>query len=238
MWDLVMDPTAQTLYVTDRGSDQVHVFSADPLTLTTSIAVGDDPWGIDITPDGRLLFVTNEDSSNVSVIDTALNVVTSTIPLAGAAPRDVDISADGAYAYVPSGSITGDDGVYVIDTQAWEVVDTIYVAPASNPNVIAIAPLLANLDPVASFYSNSPIMLGKTAVFTDTSLGTPSWWQWDFGDELGSSSEQNPVYTYADAGTYTVTLTAGNDCGSDQVAGTFVVEPGTLIYVPAIIKND
>lgn len=237
MWDLVMDPTAQTLYVTDRGSDQVHVFGANPLTLITSIAVGGDPWGIDITPDGRLLFVTNEDDSNVSVIDTALNVVTSTIPLPGAAPRDVDISADGGYAYVPSGSITGDDAVFVIDTQTWQVVDTIYVAPASNPNVVAIAPLLANLDPIASFVSNSPVTLGSTAVFTDTSRNDPSWWYWDFGDNLGNSTEQNPTYSYSNAGTYTVTLTAGSDCGSDQIAEPFLVEPGALIYLPAIVRS-
>ena len=55
-------------------------------------------------------------------------------------PRDVDISEDGSTAYVPSGAIAGDDSVYVIDTSLFAVVDTISMAPGSNPNVVAVAP--------------------------------------------------------------------------------------------------
>jgi PKD repeat protein len=51
------------------------------------------------------------------------------------------------------------------------------------------------------------------AAFTDTSTGTPTGWTWSFGDG-SSSTEQNPVHSYAQAGTYTVTLTARNAGGS------------------------
>jgi PKD repeat protein len=37
---------------------------------------------------------------------------------------------------------------------------------------------------------------------------------WTFGDG-GTSTEQNPSHTYSDAGTYTVSLTVTNACGSD-----------------------
>ncbi|RKX21698.1 MAG: hypothetical protein DRP35_03670, partial [Candidatus Zixiibacteriota bacterium] len=40
-------------------------------------------------------------------------------------------------------------------------------------------------------------------------------WSWTFGDG-GTSTEQNPSYTYNTAGTYTVTLTATNAYGSDD----------------------
>jgi len=44
-----------------------------------------------------------------------------------------------------------------------------------------------------------------TVQFTDTSTGSPSTWDWDFGD--GSvSTEQNPSHVYTVAGVYTVTL--------------------------------
>jgi len=56
--------------------------------------------------------------------------------------------------------------------------------------------------------------------FTDQSTNNPTSWSWDFGDGIGTSTQQNPSYTYNDAGTYTVTLTASNSCGSDQVVKT------------------
>jgi YVTN family beta-propeller protein len=190
LWDLVMDPEATTIYVTDRGTDQVHVVDAASLSLVTSISVGDDPWGIDITPDGTLVFVANEDSHNISVIDTALNVVIDTIDLTSEHdPRDVDIRGDGVYAYFPSGAITGNDMVEVIDISTLQWVDSIDISPASNPNVVAVAPQLPSLDPQSSFTSNSPVPFGTPVEFTDTSTNNPFSWNWDFGDGVGTSTE-------------------------------------------------
>ena len=42
---------------------------------------------------------------------------------------------------------------------------------------------------------------------------------WDFGDGMGTSTEQDPTYTYSETGTYSVTLTARGDGGS---AGTTI----------------
>jgi len=58
---------------------------------------------------------------------------------------------------------------------------------------------------------NAPL----TVVFTDTSLGTPVAWNWDFGDSKTDTS-QNPVHTYKEAGTYTVTLTV-NSSGAGKI---------------------
>jgi PKD repeat protein len=61
-----------------------------------------------------------------------------------------------------------------------------------------------------------------TVRFNDTSSNTPTSWFWTFGDG-SSSTEENPVYTYADAGTYTVSLRAANDGGnSTRTAGNFI----------------
>ena len=49
-----------------------------------------------------------------------------------------------------------------------------------------------------------------TVRFTDTSTGSPLRWSWQFGDGT-SSSEQNPVHTYARAGRYTVVLKVERD---------------------------
>lgn len=51
--------------------------------------------------------------------------------------------------------------------------------------------------------------------FTDLSTGAPTSWSWDLGDGSTTSTLQNPSYTYANPGTYTVSLTATNAQGSD-----------------------
>ncbi len=68
-----------------------------------------------------------------------------------------------------------------------------------------------------------------TVDFTDQSTGNPISWSWDFGDGVGTSTEQNPSYTYNNVGNYTVTLTATNAYGSDDEIKTdyiTVTEPG------------
>jgi len=50
--------------------------------------------------------------------------------------------------------------------------------------------------------------------FTDASTGNPTSWSWSFGDG-GTSTEQNPCNTYDTPGSYTVSLTVANACGSD-----------------------
>jgi uncharacterized protein (TIGR02145 family) len=69
-----------------------------------------------------------------------------------------------------------------------------------------------------------------TVTFTDSSTGSPSMWNWDFGDG-GTSDKQNPGYTYNEAGTYTVTLTvSGGGSVSSAVKENYIVvdEPGSV----------
>jgi len=71
--------------------------------------------------------------------------------------------------------------------------------------------------PVANF-SATPVSgtAPLTVVFTDTSAGSPTAWNWTFGDgDATNATVQNPVHTYTTAGTYTVSLNATNANGSD-----------------------
>ncbi|MFZ0004302.1 PKD domain-containing protein [Methanoregula sp.] len=81
--------------------------------------------------------------------------------------------------------------------------------------------------PVSSFFSNTqsgPVPL--SVMFHDTSSNSPNYWQWSFGDGA-LSSEQNPVHTYTQSGSYTVTLTTQNDGGSNTttIQGDIIVSP-------------
>ena len=50
---------------------------------------------------------------------------------------------------------------------------------------------------------------------TSTSAGSSATYAWDFGDGSGTSTDENPSYVYSAAGTYYVTVTVTNACGSD-----------------------
>jgi PKD repeat protein len=73
---------------------------------------------------------------------------------------------------------------------------------------------------VANFsVSKTSDLAPVTIKFTDTSEGNPTSWSWDFGD--GSTSVlRNPVHTYTNVGTYTVSLNATNAYGSDTKTQT------------------
>jgi PKD repeat protein len=70
--------------------------------------------------------------------------------------------------------------------------------------------------PIAAFNVNPSTLISipnYTFKFEDESTNTPTIWEWDFGDHVGTSSLKNPSYTYLDTGTYTVTLKTINQHG-------------------------
>jgi PKD repeat protein len=78
----------------------------------------------------------------------------------------------------------------------------------------------APVAPVAAFSADATMVCaGNEVNFTDESTNDPTSWLWDFGDG-NTSEETNPTHTYADAGDYTVTLTATNNTGSDSEVKT------------------
>ncbi len=80
-------------------------------------------------------------------------------------------------------------------------------------------------DPVANFTLSPTAGVEPLSVaFTDQSSGTVSSWSWSFGDG-GSSTNQNPVYTYNNAGTYAVLLTVSNGVSSSSQGKTVTVNP-------------
>jgi PKD repeat protein len=68
--------------------------------------------------------------------------------------------------------------------------------------------------PIAAFdiiiSSTTPLTIN----FIDNSIGSPTSWSWDFGDN-STSIIQNPIHTYATEGKYTVNLTVKRDTYTD-----------------------
>jgi YVTN family beta-propeller protein len=136
-------PTAPSPHATasksgGQSSGPARSVSVSPFVATT-VPVGSTPLSAAVTPDGRHVYIVNAGSSNVSVIDTASNTVTATIPVPGAGR--VAISPDGRYAYVTAcpnscNNVQGD--VSVIDTATNTV--TAILTVGSGPFGVAISP--------------------------------------------------------------------------------------------------
>jgi hypothetical protein len=74
-----------------------------------------------------------------------------------------------------------------------------------------------------------------TVQFEDWSFGEPDSWSWDFGDG-GSSTQQNPIHTYRNPGTYTVFLTVSREyrSGFTSVTESRTIAKNAFITVTGI----
>ena len=76
-------------YATNTVLNRVEVVSLATGALVASIPVGSQPRGLDLSPDGRLLYVANWGASEVSVVDTTLRKELRRIPIpSGSVYRD------------------------------------------------------------------------------------------------------------------------------------------------------
>ena len=99
---------------------------------------------------------------------------------------------------------------------------------ATQTQSVTVAAATANKPPVAGFTAKCT---GLSCAFTDASTdpdGTVASRSWQFGDAAkGASTAQNPTYSYAAAGTYTVTLTATDDKGATASTSSVVTVAAT-----------
>lgn len=99
--------------------------------------------------------------------------------------------------------------------------------------IFALAPLVAFgqyslFDISSASSSQDTVCAGIPIQFNDLSYcpwDVMNEWTWDFGDGSGTSTEQNPTYTFTAAGTYTVYLNANNilNCGNIGYSKDIVV---------------
>jgi len=71
------------------------------------------------------------------------------------------------------------------------------------------------------------VCLGQPVSFTDNSTAGANTWNWDFGVNQGTSTDQNPTHTYNNAGTYTVQLASQNTTSgcTGSTSATITVQP-------------
>jgi YVTN family beta-propeller protein len=103
------------------------------------IAVGATPGFVAVSPNGRQLYVANRNAGVVTVVDSAVDAVTATIPVPAGPPQFLSFAPDGSRLYV---SVFNDErtiaAVAVIDTADNQVIATIPVR--TRPYLGAVTP--------------------------------------------------------------------------------------------------
>src|SRR3954453_9051653 len=106
------------------------------------------PWPIGAIAPTHEAYVTNAEGNSVSVIDTATNEITATIPV-GLNPAAVVISGDGTRAYVIN---SGSTSLWVIDTATHKVSPVVL---GDTPSSVAAAKVVSRV-----------YVLGETGLFS------------------------------------------------------------------------
>jgi YVTN family beta-propeller protein len=108
-------------------------------SIGPTVPVGSTPGFVVIAPNGRQAYIANRAAGVVTVVDTAVNKVTATIPVPAGPPQYLSFSPDGRKVYV---SIWNDArtiaAVGVLDTTTNTVVATIPVR--TRPFLAAVTP--------------------------------------------------------------------------------------------------
>jgi YVTN family beta-propeller protein len=123
-----------TLPPPDKSADGIGVVDVEQEKVVRVIKSGSDPEEFDLSRDGKLLFVSNEDDGKVSITDIADGRLIDALKV-GAEPEGVTTSPDGKFVYVTS----EDEGtVTVVDTVARKSIKTIKVG--RRPRSVAFLP--------------------------------------------------------------------------------------------------
>ena len=107
----------------DKSADAIAVFDIALNKVVRSLEGGSDPENFCVSPDGKTIYVSNEDADGISFLDITTGKLTKTIKT-GEEPEGVSVTADGRFVY----STNEVDGtVSVIDTAAGKLLKQIKV---------------------------------------------------------------------------------------------------------------
>ncbi|MDX6657240.1 MAG: hypothetical protein QOH62_2033 [Solirubrobacteraceae bacterium] len=242
---MTVAPNGSRVYVANAGDDNVSGFSVAaagtlaPLTDSPYLA-DDGAAGIAISPDGGRLLVANPTAGTISRFlvgtDGSLDSPGDTTGLAGASA--VAISPDGKSAYVAD---TAGVSAFAFSTTAALTSRGTDVTTPGQSVGIAVSPNLApvaTFEPVPSPAESDTHFLGTLANDADGSIAK---WHWSFGDGA-TSDEASPAHTYAQPGSYAVTLTVtdAEGCSAQPVftgqtiscAGSSAASQSHTVQVP------
>ena len=147
---------------TNSAGDNVHLIDPATNTIVGEITGVEVVHGVAAAPDGRRLYLSNESTETLDIVDAMTLEVTNSIPLSGR-PNNLAIHANGKRVYVAIQGTGG--GVDIIDTESEEHVRTI--------------PILRGVHNTFTTPDSKYVVAGSTggggATIIDTELERPVW---------------------------------------------------------------
>jgi YVTN family beta-propeller protein len=118
----------------DLKADGIAVIDTVSYKVLTRFAGGSDPEQFELSADRKRLFISNEDSASISVLDLRRGVLQTQFPV-GHEPEGVRLSPNGRWLVVTNES---DNTITVVDERSLKVLRTIEVG--KRPRDIAFTP--------------------------------------------------------------------------------------------------
>ncbi len=219
----------------NTGPGPHNISWGGPGLVNVSLVVSEN--GCTSPPTNMPVYVKPIPTSDFTAVSPVCLFDTSAVTFTGTA------SANATYAWNFAGGIvvTGTDaGPYEIRWPAdgnfslsLTVTDDGCVSTASYQSVL--------VNPLPTVIINSDKINGcepLTVQFNDTINQPPSTYNWVFGDGTTGSSIQNPTHTYANHGTYTVTLTITDSNGcvnhGTKIIDVFALPTADFNFSPTV----
>ncbi|MEA1895631.1 MAG: S-layer protein domain-containing protein [Euryarchaeota archaeon] len=202
-----IDGDGDGIAVVDMGADETRTLLDHDIEPQTILAPDTEiPLGVTVTPVVRVRNIGTSAEGSFSII--------------------CKIEVDGEQTYLDTQTVTSLASIGAIDVTFadWTPQEvgsydlkfyTQLPGDENTDNDIRRRTIDVNASPDAAFTLDATEgALPLRVQLTDLSEGIITRWLWNFGDGY-ASTEQNPVHTYIDEGTHTVSLTVSNPDGSD-----------------------
>jgi DNA-binding beta-propeller fold protein YncE len=221
---IALSPDGHSAYVTDTAGNRVLEYDVGATGSLTpkplpSIGTGAAPTGIAVSPDGKSAYVSNSGDGTVSQYDAdaggELGVKAAAVGLVGgSAPQGLALDSSGTRLFVPDAA-GGHNVVYEFPIGSGGAIDRLaprFVGGGPAPLAVTVRP---DQGPAASFTATAGASGTPTAFdgrSSSDSDGTVTHFDWDFGDgSTALDAGPTPTHTYAQAGSYQVTLSVSDD---------------------------
>lgn len=109
----------------DRAADGIGVVDLATRKLVSTLPSGQDPESFDLSPDGQTLYVSNEETAELTILDLTSGFIRGRVPV-GKEPEGVTVRPDGKVVFVTS---EADGEVTAVDPATRSVVGHMPTAP-------------------------------------------------------------------------------------------------------------